>query len=193
MGCLVNLFKCFLGIIVIVVMLIVGYELIFNPYRPESPNSCWSHKAATEMANKDIDDGEYQSKNSIDNINYDVPTQEGPIHDYIMENTFQKPGVMMSLAPELEQGLVVVIQLFKAEFGEDFSPTITSAHDSFHIHDRWSSHRYGRAVDIRLNDLPLNPKRRLMKALKEKLPEEYSFIWEDQGIPNEHLHFQYRR
>ena len=37
MGCLVNLFKIFLGLIMIAIMLIVGYKLIFDPYRPEVP------------------------------------------------------------------------------------------------------------------------------------------------------------
>lgn len=171
MGCLVNLIKIFLGLILIVIMLIVGYKLIFDPYRPESPHS----------------------KPSVDNINDNVPVQTGPNHDYIMENTFQKPGVVMKLSKELESGLVYVIKVFKAVFGQDYSPTIISAHDSFHRHDKWSPHRTGRAVDIGFNDLPLKEKRRLVKILKATLPDDYTLIWESQYTPNEHLHFQYLR
>ena len=48
MGCLVNLIKIILGLIKIAIMLIVGYKLIFDPYRPESPNSSWSQRPAVE-------------------------------------------------------------------------------------------------------------------------------------------------
>ena len=192
MGCLVNFIKIILGLIMIAIMLIVGYKLIFDPYRPESPNSCWSHMPAEETSSK-ADDGEYKTNPSIDNINYDVPVQTGPNHDYIMENTFQKPWVSMALDPELETGLVFVIKAFKAVFGQDFSPTIISAHDSFDRHDKWSPHRVGRAVDISLNDLHLKEKRRLIKFLKSTMPDDYTMVWEDQGIMTEHLHFQYHQ
>ena len=142
MGCLVNMFKIVLGIFLILIMLVVGFKLVFDPYRPESPNSCWSHKSA-EMDTQ-------QNEPSIDNISYDVPMQTGTTHDYIMANTFQKQFVRMELDPELEKGLVFVIKAFKTVFGQDFSPTITSAHDSFNTHDKWSPHRWGRAVDIAL-------------------------------------------
>lgn len=193
MGCLGNLIKIFLGIIMIIIMLIVGYKLIFDPYRPESPNSSWSHRPVAEQTYSNPDDTEYKSEPSIDNINYDVPVQTGPNHDYIMENTFQKPWVSMALDPELETGLVFVIKAFKAVFGQDFSPTIISAHDSFDRHDKWSPHRVGRAVDISLNDLPLKEKRRLVKVLKATLSDDYTLIWENQFIQNEHLHFQYHQ
>jgi len=183
MGCLVNLIKIFLGLILIVIMLIVGYKLIFDPYRPESPNSCWSHRPVAEETSP-------TDNHTIDNINYDVPLQTGPTHDYIMENTFQKPFVVMELDPELEKGLVYVIKVFKSQFGEDFSPTIISAHDSFDRHDKWSAHRVGRAVDISLADLPLKPKRKVMRILQGTLPSKYKAIWENQYLSNEHLHFQ---
>lgn len=86
MGCLFNLFKCILGLIMILIMLVVGYKLVFDPYRPESPNSCWSHRPAVEET--------YTPKAAEPpKGNYDfrtnVPEQVGETHDYIMENTFQ--------------------------------------------------------------------------------------------------------
>ena len=79
MGCLVNLIKIFLGLILIVIMLIVGYKLIFDP------------------------------------------------------STFQKPGVEMELTPELERGLVYVIKVFKAVFGQDKCViSILSTHEEFY-------------------------------------------------------------
>ena len=186
MGCLGNLIKIFLGIIMIIIMLIVGYKLIFDPYRPESPNSCWSHRPVAEETSP-------TDNHTIDNINYDVPVQTGANHDYIMENTFQRTEVVMELAPELESGLVYVIKVFKSQFGEDFSPTIISAHDSFDRHDKWSAHRVGRAVDISLADLPLKQRRRVVKILKATLPDDYTIVWENLGIQNEHLHFQYHQ
>lgn len=186
MGCLLNLFKIFLGIIAIIIMLVVGYKLVADPYRPESPNSPWSHKTAEVSSQQD-------DSPTIDNISYDVPMQTGPTHDYIMDNTFQKSVVVMELDPEFEKGLVYVIKAFKAVFGQDFSPTIISAHDSFYRHDKWSPHRVGRAVDIALADLPLNDKRRLVKFLKSTMPDYYTIIWENQGIQSEHLHVQYRQ
>ena len=186
MGCLFNLLKCILGLIMILIMLIVGYKLVFDPYRPESPNSCWSHKTAEVESIQD-------DSPTIDNISYDVPMQTGPTHDYIMDNTFQKPFVVMELDPELEKGLVYVIKAFKTVFGQDFSPTIISAHDSFDRHDKWSPHRVGRAVDIDLSDLPLQETKRIVKFLKSTMPDDYTINWEDQGIQTEHLHFQYHQ
>ena len=171
MGCLVNLIKIFLGLILIVIMLIVGYKLIFDPYRPESPHS----------------------KPSVDNINDNVPVQTGPNHDYIMENTIQKGYVVMELTPALERGLVYVIKVFKSQFGEDFAPTIISAHDSFDRHDKWSHHKTGRAVDISLVDLPYYKRRRVVKILEGTLPKGYKVRWESQYTSREYLHFQSKR
>lgn len=140
------------------------------------------------------DEGTYKQTDdaepSIDNVNYDVPLQTGSNHDYIMENTFRKPGVVMELTPQLESGLVYAIKVFKSQFGPDFSPTINSAHDSYHIHDKWSRHRYGQAVDISLADLPLNQRRRVVRILEGTLPKDYKVRWESQYTPNEHIHLQ---
>lgn len=193
MGCLVNLFKTFLGIILIVIMLIVGYKLIFDPYRPESPNSCWSHRPVAEQTYSKSDDGEYKAKEENYDFRTNVPVQLGKNHDYIMENTFQKGYVVMELTPQLESGLVYVIKVFKSQFGEDFAPTIISAHDSFDRHDRWSHHRTGRAVDISLVDLPYYERRRVVKILEGTLPKDYKVRWEDQYTSREYLHFQSKR
>ena len=181
MGCLVNLFKTFLGIILIVIMLIVGYKLIFDPYRPEKPN--YRSKVRTEET--------YQKP--AEEVRNDVPVQSSDNHDYIMENTFQKGYVVMELTPQLESGLVYVIKVFKSQFGEDFAPTIISAHDSFDRHDRWSHHRTGRAVDISLVDLPYYERRRVVKILEGTLPKDYKVRWEDQYTSREYLHFQSKR
>ena len=189
-GCLGHLFKAFLGVIFICIMLVAAYKMVHDPYRPEKKN-IWSKPVETQYHKST--EAEYKPKQKQDEINYDVPLQSGAKHDYIMENTFQKSWVEMELTPELERGLVYVIKVFKAVFGQDFTPTIISAHDSFDKHDRWSHHRTGRAVDIRLNDLPLKPKRKVVKILQNTLPSEYKVIWENQYLENEHLHFQSTR
>ena len=145
-----------------------------------------TYQKPDERTYKQTDDTEP----SIDNVSYDVPVQSGSNHEYIMENTFQKPGVVMELTPQLESGLVYAIKVFKSQFGPDFSPTIISAHDSYHIHDKWSRHRYGQAVDISLADLPLNPRRRVVRILEGTLPKDYKVRWEDQYISTEHIHLQ---
>jgi hypothetical protein len=140
------------------------------------------------------DEGTYKQTDdtepSIDNVSYDVPVQSSSNHEYIMENTFQKPGVVMELTPQLESGLVYAIKVFKSQLGQDFSPTITSAHDSFDKHNKVSKHRTGQAVDIRLNDIPLNEKRRIVKILETTLPKNYKVIWEGKYTQNEHIHLQ---
>ena len=187
MGCLFNLLKCILGLIMILIMLVVGYKLVFDPYRPESPNSCWSHRPAVEETY--TPQAAEPPKGNYD-FRTNVPEQVGETHDYIMENTFQVHGVAMELTPTLENGLVYVIKVFKSQLGEDFAPTIISAHDSFDKHDRWSKHKTGRAVDIRMNDLPIKEKRRVVKILERTLPKGYKVEWEHQGTINEKLHFQ---
>ena len=130
-------------------------------------------------------------KRGIKIIESDTPII--PVYTYELENTFQKPFVVMELDPEPEKGLVYVIKVFKSQFGEDFSPTIISAHDSFDRHDKWSAHRVGRAVDISFADLPLKQRRRVVKILKATLPDDYTIVWENLGIQNELLHFQYHQ
>ena len=193
MVCLVNLFKIILGLIMIAIMLIVGYKLIFDPYRPESPNSCWSHRPVAEQTYSKSDGDEYKAKEENYDFRTNVPVQVGENHDYIMENTIQKGYVVMELTPALERGLVYVIKVFKSQFGEDFAPTIISAHDSFDRHDKWSHHKTGRAVDISLVDLPYYKRRRVVKILERTLPKGYKVEWEHQGTVNEKLHFQSKR
>lgn len=187
MGCLVNLFKIFLGLIVILIMLITGFKLVFDPYRPEV-GTCWSRNHTDDSYKKESS-SEYEYKSKEEPI-LDVPVQSSSNHDYIMENTFQKPGVVMELTPQLESGLVYAIKVFKSQLGQDFSPTITSAHDSFDKHNKVSKHRTGQAVDIRLNDIPLNEKRRIVKILETTLPKNYKVIWEGKYTQNEHIHLQ---
>ena len=176
----------------ILIMLVVGYKLIFDPYTPEEKN--YNTTTRTEETYQKADERTYKQTDdtepSIDNVNYDVPLQTGSNHDYIMENTFQKPGVVMELTPQLESGLVYAIKVFKSQLGPDFSPTIISAHDSYHIHDKWSHHRYGQAVDISLADLPLNQRRRVVRILEGTLPKDYKVRWEDKYLSNEHIHLQ---
>lgn len=157
---------------------------VATEYKQSHPEE--TYQKADERTYKQTDDTEP----SIDNVSYDVPVQSGSNHEYIMENTFQKPGVVMELTPQLESGLVYAIKVFKSLFGPDFSPTIISAHDSYHIHDKWSRHRYGQAVDISLADLPLNPRRRVVRILEGTLPKDYKVRWEDQYISTEHIHLQ---
>ena len=192
MGCLVNLIKIILGLIMIAIMIIVGYKLIFDPYRPESPNSSWSHRPVAEQTYSKSDDGEYKAKEENYDFRTNVPVQVGENHDYIMENTIQKGYVVMELTPALERGLVYVIKVFKSQFGEDFAPTIISAHDSFDRHDKWSHHKTGRAVDISLVDLPYYKRRRVVKILEGTLPKGYKVRWESQYTSREYLHFQSR-
>jgi len=178
MGCLVNLIKIFLGLIMIAIMLIVGYKLIFDPYRPEKPD--YSSKVRAEET--------YQKP--AEEVKNDVPVQTGSNHEYIMENTFQKGYVVMELTPQLESGLVYVINVFKSQFGQDFSPTIISAHDSFDRHDQWSKHRVGKAVDISLVDLSYYKRKEVVRILEKTLPKDYKIRWEDKYSSREHLHFQ---
>ncbi|MBR2469350.1 MAG: hypothetical protein IKB43_04250 [Fibrobacter sp.] len=159
---------------------------VATEYKQSHPEE--TYQKPDERTYKQTDDTEP----SIDNVNYDVPLQTGSNHDYIMENTFQKPGVVMELTPQLESGLVYAIKVFKSQFGPDFSPTIISARDSYHIHDRWSPHRYGQAVDISLADLPLNQRRRVVRILEGTLPKDYKVRWEDKYLSNEHIHLQFR-
>lgn len=163
-----------------IVLAILGLLINQKSTRDSSYDPDYSSKARAEET--------YQKP--AEDVNYDVPLQTGSNHDYIMENTFQKPGVVMELTPQLESGLVYAIKVFKSQFGPDFSPTINSAHDSYHIHDQWSPHRSGRAVDISLADLPLNQRRRVVRILEGTLPKNYKVRWESQYTPNEHIHLQ---
>jgi hypothetical protein len=181
-----------------IVLAILGLLINQKSTRDSSYDPDYSSKARAEetyhkpkeRTYKQNDEGGYKSKQSAEEVNYDVPLQTGSNHDYIMENTFRKGYVVMELTPQLESGLVYAIKVFKSQFGPDFSPTIISAHDSYHIHDKWSRHRYGQAVDISLADLPLNPRRRVVRILEGTLPKDYKVRWESQYTQNEHIHLR---
>ncbi len=180
MGCLVNLIKIILGLIMIAIMLVVGYKLIFDPYRPEKPD----HRSKVRA--------EETYQKPTEETKYEVPVQSGDNHEYIMENTFRKGYVVMELTPQLERGLVYVIKVFKSQFGQDFSPTIISAKDSFDRHDQWSKHRVGKAVDISLVGLSYYKRKEVVRILEKTLPKDYKVRWENQYTSQEHLHFQSR-
>lgn len=182
-GCFERLLKTVLGLIFIAVLLVVAHHGLTAPYTPEKP---------TTGQTQAVDEGVYNTKQSQDEIKYEVPVQNTSDHDYIMVNTFQKSGVVMELTPDLERSLVYVIKVFKAVFGQDFTPTIISAHDSFDKHNEWSYHRTGRAVDIRTNDLPIKEKRKVFNMIEASLPKDFKIIWEQQYLPTEHFHLQSR-
>ena len=191
-GCLGSLIKCFFGLILIVIMLIAAYKLVHDPYRPED----FQHKTKeVSYTQKEANPSsrEYNPTLSKTESNYKVPVQTGKNHDYIMENTFQKRWVNMELTPSLEKGLVYVIKVFKSQFGEDFAPTIISAHDHPENHEKYSLHNSGCAVDINLADLPYYPRRKVVRILEKTLPDDYQVIWKSQGTEAEHLHFQSNR
>lgn len=186
-SCFEQMLKTFLGLIFICIMLVAAYKMVHDPYRPESKN-LWSKPVETPA--QKVDKEVYNTRQNQDETRYEVPVPSSYNHEYIMENTFQKSGVAMELTPELESGIVFVIKVFKGVFGPDFTLTITSAHDSFGKHQDGSYHRSGRAVDIRLNDLPLKQKREAMKIIQKQLPKEYTVIWENKFLPTEHMHLQ---
>lgn len=179
MGCLVHLIKAVLGLIVIAIMLVAAYKLVHTPYRPVA-------KPPTEQV--------YSKPVTRSEPKVDIPVQTGDNHEYIMDNTIQERFVDMRLTPTMETGLVYVIKVFKQEFGQDFTPSIISANDHPEKHEPYSLHNSGRAVDIRMNDLPLKQKRRLVKVLQETIPPDmYKAVWESQYTANERLHFQSNR
>ncbi len=180
MGCLVHLVKIFLGLIAIVIMLVAGYKLIHDPYRPVD------NKPTQQVYTEPIKPKPEPKA--------ETPVQTGSNHDYIMANTLQERYVEMRLTPTMETGLVYVIKVFKQEFGPDFTPSVISANDRPEKHELYSLHNRGQAVDIRTNDLPLKQKRRVIKVLQTTLPQDmYHAIWKSQGTENEHLHFESNR
>lgn len=186
-SCFEQMLKTFLGLIFICIMLVAAHKMVNEPYRPETKN-LWSRPVETPAPK--VDKEVYNIRQNQVETRYEVPAQSSYNHEYIMENTFQKSGVVMKLSPELESGLVFVIKVFKEVFGPDFALTITSAHDSHDKHRVGSYHRSGRAVDIRLNDLPIKQKREAMRIIQKHLPKEYTVLWENKFLPTEHMHLQ---
>jgi hypothetical protein len=66
MGCLGNLIKIILGLIMIIIMLIVGVKLVFDPYVPEKHNTAEYYQPTEEY------------KTAQSNDDYDVPSKLAP-------------------------------------------------------------------------------------------------------------------
>ena len=87
--------------------------------------------------------------------------------------------------------LVFALQIVASHWPDGINMTVTSIVDS--KHSQTSLHYAGAAIDIRSRNLKLNEKRDLVAALhKRALGNDYDFLLEDPGGPNEHFHLEFQ-
>ncbi len=58
-------------------------------------------------------------------------------------------------------------------------------------HGKNSLHYWGRAIDIRTNDLPNAQTHDIFFELKKELDDLYDILWEYVGTRHEHIHIEY--
>lgn len=99
-----------------------------------------------------------------------------------------KPGAKIKgIQPEILIGLHIVEEVINS-LGYD--TTLTEATGGKHMPD--SLHYKGLAVDIRSKDISLSTtKANVIKYAKSSLGDEFDFILEDEGAPNEHFHLEF--
>jgi hypothetical protein len=100
-----------------------------------------------------------------------------------------KPGVVFKVfTVEILQLLLIVDEIWKSTTGR--TPTVTSANDSTHM--TGSKHYINMAIDLRSQDLSVQQKDIVFKALQDRLhPMGYDVILESRGKQNEHFHIEH--
>lgn len=105
-----------------------------------------------------------------------------------------KDGVILAgLVPELDDALAVVEECY-AQVGAEC--WITSGRDGVHHGSPVEGgtrdpHYEGKAVDVRLWNVPLEHRAQLIANIRDRLGPEYVVLWENRGQPGEHAHIQW--
>lgn len=162
LGCLWAIFCLF--IFIIIILLLIIFVLLSPPDEKHSEYRSVEHKVETV-------------------VQYDVGDMS-----YILDNTNQKPTVVLNLKRPMIYGTEVAIKVFNAYMGDDYVPTITSGNDSEHSSN--SKHYEDLAVDFRIKDVPYDLRMSLYTDLNNSL-QDYLVLWEDIDYANEHIHIQY--
>ena len=98
-----------------------------------------------------------------------------------------KPGTKVKdLHSEMVLAIHIVDRIYEANGA--FETWVTSALDG--IHEDYSPHYLGRAVDFRTHNVDPTKLGGLQLAISEALGAEYQVLLEYKGLPNEHLHVQ---
>jgi hypothetical protein len=104
---------------------------------------------------------------------------------------FKRGCVVWALHPALEKALASngpVDKIFRQEAGRH--AFVTSVCDEGHAPN--SYHYYGRAADLRTNDLSLDISRRCERRIQVRLGPDWHVELEYIGTDNEHIHMEYR-
>lgn len=99
-----------------------------------------------------------------------------------------KPGAVLPTTQQMNYVLDVVTRVW-SRYGR--MATVTSGTDG--VHSANSSHYDGLALDFRTKDIDnINTKRAMVEEVRDILGRDYFVLFEDEGLPNEHLHIEYR-
>jgi len=107
-----------------------------------------------------------------------------------------KDGVDLSnLVPDMVRACQVIDLIYQARGYECW---VSSGRDGEHHglpvdHDPWDPHYMGKAVDIRIQNVPAAERLALIDQIRLELGDQYVVLWENKGTGNEHLHCQHGR
>ena len=100
-----------------------------------------------------------------------------------------KLGVLVEkLDTQLLPGLLALCHFMETILGVR-EVWITSVNDG--VHKPGSLHAEGRAVDIRCKQYVASQVEQVVAEFKSFYDADYDLIWENRGLPNEHLHCEY--
>jgi len=111
---------------------------------------------------------------------------------------YLKPGVSLGeLKPQTLLGAIIVAGVFERH---GYDATITSANDGEHgghpvAGESADPHYTGRALDVRFNAaslIPAEERPKIYDDVKRALGENYYTQHEKEGVPEEHVHMEYR-
>jgi len=97
-----------------------------------------------------------------------------------------KPGVLLATTWQVEVMREAINRVWSKH---GFQGTITSSLDGQHM--QGSLHYEGLAEDYRTKNLPKTLKHGMFNDVRNILGTDYQVIFEDENLPNEHLHVEY--
>lgn len=108
------------------------------------------------------------------------------------QTPFQEPVDYSTFSQESIAGLLTTEGVISDVVGQGRT-LVTSAWDSFDLHQDNSRHLTGDAFDIRSQDFTDPEKDDIHQELINQLGPDYTVLLEDRGTDNEHFHIQYNR
>jgi len=168
-------------------------EIIVTGRRPLPPNPFPFGRPST--ADRDLSSGLREQTQTAPHEEGSGPSQEAPltpariaILSGLNVKTGERGADISSLRNEIIRTFPEILATWEP-LGLEFPPTITSGQDGRHGQN--SLHYEGLAIDLRVNDIPIEKATQFKNGLREALGPNYDVTFEKEGTLEFHIHLEY--